>query len=439
MAASARFQEFASLSVAARRSALARCRERAASLGRQLNAVVSLCDEAPAEDGALAFMPYAAKDVFDNGVSAPTWGCAKPVRSVAPAAPVLHRLHAAGAQCIAIAEMTQLAYEPSGQNDARGRVVNPWRRDIACGGSSSGSAALVAAGCCTVALGTDTGGSVRIPAHCCGVTALKPTWGAIPVDGVMALAPSLDTVGLMARGAADIGAVWPVVATMAGAPARVRSAAILIDAFGASDAGVAEICRQAVDELAGLGVAVVDRAGFPDEADREALLVMQAEAARTHRQRFDDDRLDPVLRRRLSKGLAISDADLAGANGRRRALRERFAAEALGDADVVLLPVMPIETPPITAVDPRQPTFDAKTLYAMSRFTRFVNYLGLPALAVPAGFDGRGLPVALQIVGREDSDATLIGLGAALQSHTDWHGRVPTAVAADIAAEGTNA
>ena len=126
------------------------------------------------------------------------------------------RLDAAGACRVAAAEMTELAYEPSGYNAARSRPLNPWDRDIVAGGSSSGAAVLVASGCCAVALGSDSGGSVRIPAHCCGVTALKPSWGNIPIEGAMPLAPSLDTVGIIARSARDIGKVWPVVADRPG-------------------------------------------------------------------------------------------------------------------------------------------------------------------------------------------------------------------------------
>ena len=111
-----------------------------------------------------------------------------------PRAEILLRLDRAGADLIAAAEMTALAYEPSGYNAARGCVLNPWDFDAVTGGSSSGSAALVAAGCAFASLGSDTGGSVRIPAHCCGVTSLKATFGAIPGEGAMRLAASLDTI-----------------------------------------------------------------------------------------------------------------------------------------------------------------------------------------------------------------------------------------------------
>ena len=99
---------------------------------------------------------------------------------------------------------------------------NPWNPDFICGGSSSGSAAAVASGTVTIALGSDTGGSLRIPAQACGITAWKPTWGAVSTRGAMPLAPTLDTIGLLARGAADMHAAATVLADPA---ARRRSAA----------------------------------------------------------------------------------------------------------------------------------------------------------------------------------------------------------------------
>jgi aspartyl-tRNA(Asn)/glutamyl-tRNA(Gln) amidotransferase subunit A len=429
------FLDYTSLPEAERPIELARCRARTATLGRKLNAVVNLCEAGPGRDGPLADLPYAAKDIFANGLTAPTWGCAEPPVAVARPALVLTRLDDAGACRLAAAEMTELAYEPSGYNSVRGRALNPWNSNVASGGSSSGAAVLVAAGCCAVALGSDSGGSVRIPAHCCGVTALKPSWGAIPVEGAMPLAPSLDTVGIIARSATDIGKVWPVVAERAGNAVDTRSAVVLADAFEASEAEIARVCRQAVDAIADLGIVLSERPGFSNEADRQALLVLQAEAARIHRSRFEDERIDATLRKRLSKGLAIGDDELAASLNARTALLNRFLSERLGDADVALLPVMPIKTPLVGEVDPRLPTFKPKTLYAMSRFTRFANYFGLPVLAVPAGFDDRGLPVGLQIVGRPDSEASLIAIGAALQARHDWHGRIPTQIAPDIAAE----
>lgn len=427
-------RDWSSLPPRDRDNALVRCRDRMATLGRSLQAVAHAAPERASGPGPLAALPYAVKDMIATGATTPGWGCSVPVTSDIAPSSIVTRLDAAGACLIGIAEMTELAYEPSGLNSSRVTPRNPWNVDAAPGGSSSGSAVLVASGCCFVALGSDTGGSVRIPAHCCGITALKPTWGALPLDGAMPLAPSLDTIGIMARSAADVALVRDVLAGPASG-GEATTVAVLDDAFAASQPEIAQICREAVATLERQKLAVVGRAGFPDDADAHALTIMQYEAAVAHRDRIDDPRVDAVLRRRLGKGRAIAADAYAAALEARAALRESFIAQYLADAAAVALPVMPLPTPLLREVDPRADGFSPKTLYALSRFTRFVNYLGLPAVALPVGFNRRGLPVGLQLVGRPGDDALLLGLAMRFQAVTDWHGRVPGAVAPTIVAE----
>jgi aspartyl-tRNA(Asn)/glutamyl-tRNA(Gln) amidotransferase subunit A len=428
MNAVSRFPDWCSLSDSDRVAALEQSRARLASVGRELNAVKQVLPSEVPSLGPLAGMPYVAKDMIATGAVAPLWGCSEPMAPALPRASVINRMEQAGASLIGTAVMTELAYEPSGL--VPGGALNPWRADAIPGGSSTGSAILVAAGCCFAALGSDTGGSVRIPASCCGVTGLKPSYGRLPVDGSMALAPSLDTIGIMTRSAADLALIWPAIsgegAKESESPiAEKLSGTVLTDAFDASDLQVREICRNAIGALAETGMPIDARPEFPEQADQNALLVLQAEAARQHEERMDDPRIDATLRKRLRKGLAISDGALGAALKARDALRSDFLSRYLGEAGVALLPVMPVATPGVEEVDPGSANFNPRTLYALSRFTRFVNYLGLPALAVPAGFDNRGLPVGLQIVGRPGSDALLLEIGVRLQARTDWHGRIP--------------
>src|ERR1700761_7888187 len=229
----AHFPDWSTLSELGRIAALEQCRGRLAHLGRKLHAVEHIYHAETPYPGPLSGLPYVVKDMFATGRSRPAWGCAEPQAPALPRASVVDRLDQAGASLIGASTMTELAYEPSGM--ARRRALNPWRFDAIPGGSSTGSAILVAAGCCFAALGSDTGGSVRIPAHCCGVTGLKPGYGEIPLDGAMRLAPSLDTVGIFARSAADLALLWPVVA---GDPAvavnKPPRAVLLRDAFEAS-------------------------------------------------------------------------------------------------------------------------------------------------------------------------------------------------------------
>jgi aspartyl-tRNA(Asn)/glutamyl-tRNA(Gln) amidotransferase subunit A len=335
-------------------------------------------------------------------------------------------LDEAGACLIATAELTELAYEPSGYNSVRRPPLNPWNYDMVTGGSSSGSAVLVAADCCYFALGSDTGGSVRIPAQCCGITGLKPTWGSLLMDGVMPLAPSLDTVGILARGAAELALVWPVISQQPTARLQSRPRLIVLEEIlRACDPVVAHACRQGIEALSSIGVVAPSAMAFPELADKQSLLVLQGEAARTHQSRIDDETTDPTLRKRLQKGFEISDETLADSLAMRPKLRSDFLSQLLDETDVALLPVMPIMTPLVTEVDPTSSEFQPRTLYAMSRFTRFVNYLGLPALAVPIGFDSRGMPVALQMIGRPGSEALLLEVATRLQNVTHWHKMLP--------------
>jgi Asp-tRNA(Asn)/Glu-tRNA(Gln) amidotransferase A subunit family amidase len=428
-----RFPDWYSLSERDRVAALEQSKTQLAGIGRKLKAVKHILPADISVPGPLAGMPCIAKDMIATGTVEPSWGCAEPMAAASPRASVIDRMVMAGACLIGTSVMTELAYEPSGF--VRGGAVNPWHPDVIPGGSSSGSAIVVASGCCFAALGSDTGGSVRIPAHCCGVTGLKPSFGRLPVDGTMTLAPSLDTIGIIARSAADLTLVWPSLSgDRAGSIAEHLSGTVMTDAFDASDPQISEICRNAIGVLAETGMSIAARPGFPEQADQSALLVLQAEAARQHRERMDDPRIDATLRKRLRKGLTISDESLGLALDARAALRDDFLSNYLDDASVALLPVMPIRTPGISEVDNSSATFNPRTLYALSRFTRFVNYLGLPALAVPAGFDDRGMPVGLQMVGRPGSDALLLEIGSRLQARTDWHGRVPTSIISEIAA-----
>jgi aspartyl-tRNA(Asn)/glutamyl-tRNA(Gln) amidotransferase subunit A len=381
--------------------------------------------------GQLGSVPFAAKDLFQTSSHRPGGGFPEAIDlGIVGTSDLLERLDAAGADLIGFTNMTELAYEPSGFNATRGRVKNPWSLDYISGGSSSGSAAAVASGAVVAALGSDTGGSVRIPAHACGITAWKPTHGAVSARGTMPLAPTLDTIGLLARSASDMMPLAGVMAELPSSRPMLR-AAVLEDVVAECDPAIRRVLADAVAALAGTGVAIENRPALAavEAIDRHAMIVMQAESAREHRARIDDAAVAPVLRRRLAKGLEIADAVLAESIDARQRLVHDFEEQVLAGNDVAVLPVMAILTPSAAECDPASERFSPRTLYALSRFTRFVNMLGFPAVALPAGFDDRGLPIGVQIVGRSGSDLALLELVRHVQSKTDWHGRIPTAIA----------
>ena len=427
-----RFPDWATLDMAGRRAWQDSARARAQALEPLLNAFAHITTAPAARPaGPLAGLPYAAKDMFQTPSHRPGGGFADGGDlGIVGTSDLLHRLAEAGADRIGFTNMTELAYEPSGFNASRGRVRNPWDLDFITGGSSSGSAAAVASGSVVAALGSDTGGSLRIPAHGCGITAWKPTYGLVSARGAMPLAPTLDTVGLMARNADDMRALLPIVANLPAAH-PIGRAAVLADVVAEAEAAVRRAVTNAVAALAGIGVAIEQRAGLAaiDAADGPMLTVLQGESARVHGAVLDQRPLAAALRRRLAKGLEISDAALAEAVAARPRLARDFDETVLAGNDVAVLPVMAIATPRATECDPSSEQFSARTLYALSRFARFVNMLGYPAVALPAGFDDNGLPVAVQIVGRTGSDLALIEVARDMQRSTDWHGRVPTAVA----------
>jgi aspartyl-tRNA(Asn)/glutamyl-tRNA(Gln) amidotransferase subunit A len=425
-----RIPDWNELNSRARRLRQGAARAHAAALGPLLNAFVEITP--PVQSGIvgpLDGLPYAVKDMFRAPAREP--GCGVGFASgVEGSSALIESLAHAGADLVGFTSMTELAYEPSGFNAVFGRVRNPWNLDFISGGSSSGSAAAAASGAVVAALGSDTGGSLRIPAHACGVTAWKPSHGLVSTQGTMPLAPTLDAVGLLARSAEDLLLLTPYLGLSTAVEPAGR-AVVPDDIAAESDLAIRRCLAEAVAAIEAAGVAIKRRPALRalEAIDRHALIVMQGESARQHRSALENETLSRALRRRLEKGLDIADETLAASVAARDRLVHEFDEQVLSDNDVLILPVMPIVTPAGDRCDPASDRFSARTLYALSRWTRFVNMLGFPAVAMPAGFDDNGMPVGVQMVGRAGSDLALIELARQMQAITSWHARVPHAVA----------
>jgi 2-dehydropantoate 2-reductase len=389
--------------------------ERLERLGRPLNAVIDVIDapdRAPA--GPLHGIPVAVKDNMDmRGLvttNASTVGVPPPAGADAE---VVARLRAAGADLFCKTNL--LEYAAGSVNPTYGMTLNPLNAGRTSGGSSSGSAALVAAGVCDHALGTDTGGSIRIPAAYCGIVGLKPTYGLVPVAGVCELSPTLDHVGPLARtvrGAAELlevisgqpCPVEPVAGMRVGVLSRQLAEPVLRP-------GVGDRVRAAVDALSGLGFDV-------REVDAEELAVADAtlgtivlyEAWQAHRTRYGAEAglYGEGTRALLELGAEISAADYQSA----LADRDRVSA----GLDRVLAEVDVLAGPTVAYVAPSEdPPFGTPDGDVEARFTGPYNLAGLPAVSVPCGEAEDGLPAGLQLAAARGRDALLLSVAAAYE------------------------
>ena len=417
------------------------CRRRIERWQPRINAFVDQEPRNSPRVGPLGGIPLAHKDMFYR--AGRVTNCGSKIRRgwvAAQTAAVLERLDAAGALDIGTLNMAEFAYGPTGHNEHWGDCRNPWNPDYITGGSSSGSGAAVAARLVFGALGSDTGGSVRLPAAACGVTGLKTTWGRVSRHGAMPLSHSLDTIGPLARSAADC--------------------ALLLGAIAGHDRrdpiSSPEPVELAVDRPIGSLKIALSSAWIEGNADREiaaavlaasrifknrveveppdfdllsahCLVVMQAEASAQHAQWMRERQADysSAVRVRLEAGFAIPAAQYLEVLRLRSAWLERFCATTLAGVDLYLLPAIAVPLPTRGETGPHGGPAMPKLLAGVTRLTRWVNYLGVPALVLPCGFDSRGLPIAMQLVGRPFAEGTLLAAGHAYQLETDWHRRLP--------------
>jgi aspartyl-tRNA(Asn)/glutamyl-tRNA(Gln) amidotransferase subunit A len=407
-----------------------------------INAFVSTEVRFAGGQGPLAGKRLAHKDMFYR--AGRVSNCGSKIRKgwvASETAAVLERLDAAGAADIGTLNMSEFAYGPTGHNDHWGDCCNPWNPEYITGGSSSGSGAAVAAGLVFAALGSDTGGSIRLPASACGVTGLKTTWGRVSRHGAMPLSHSLDTIGPLAKSADDCALVYGVIAgrdardpVTAHAPDSVETdgevRSIAISSAWVRDNAHPEVARAVLKAAQHFSLVEVEPPPF-DLLSAHCLTVMQAEASAQHAQWMRERPQDysSAVRSRLEAGFAIPAAQYLEVLRLRAAWLERFK-EALGKADAYLVPTIAVPLPTREQTGPRGGAAMPRLLAEVTRLTRWVNYLGVPALSLPCGFDSKGLPIGMQLVGRPFAEGTLLAAGRAYQRETDWDERRPPASAA---------
>jgi len=392
--------------------------------------------------GPLHGIPVALKDLVEVEGRRTTVGSAFWRERVSThTATVVRRLEAAGAILLGKLHMVEFAFGGWGTNPRLGAPWNPWdlRDHRSPGGSSSGSGVAVAAGMVPVAIGSDTGGSIRIPASMNGVVGLKPTAASVSNHGVFPLSQTLDSIGPLARSVEDAALVYahirgadPLDAATAFAPAADPLARLRQPLHGLrlglvepsqlpdADAGVMQAVLAAAALLRGLG-ATVEPCALPRKP------VDYCEGA-SHIIRTEGyaNLADIIETPGGDFGPAVQARVLAGKNGSAVAyaatlIRRRAdmvdAARSFVDFDAVLLPTTLMASPKLAAIDEdRMP---------LSDLTRFANYLGLCALALPCGFNAEGMPLSLQIVGKAYAEGTVLQIGWAYEQATDWHLRRP--------------
>jgi aspartyl-tRNA(Asn)/glutamyl-tRNA(Gln) amidotransferase subunit A len=430
---------------------------------RSINAVISTEAEAALEAaaaldrklkagevvGPLHGVPLAHKDMYYRAGKVSTCGSRirkdfKPSRT----ATVINRMESVGAITVGTLNMAEFAQNGTGHNDHFGHCRNPWNPDYCPGGSSSGSGAAVASRFIYGALGSDTGGSIRVPASMCGVTGIKPTQTRVSRYGVMPLSFSTDNVGPLCRTARDcariLGAIAghdpadptsskePVPDYEAGLDGDIRELQIGIPTnyfFDGIDPEVARAFDEAMKVLEGRGATLV-RIETPhmEAVDTYSAVVSRAEAVAIHAKWMAECPQDysPYLSARIYAGYAIPAGLYVEALSRRGPILRDIARQVFSKVNVFAAPTLRHKTPTLKSTDPATGTPEALFATAtLSTNTRPANYIGLPSVSAPCGFDSNGLPIGVLIQGRPFAEGRILKVIDAYQRDTDWHARRP--------------
>src|SRR5438270_3265002 len=432
------------------------CLARIEKLNPRLNAFITVTATAALEDarkaeaeiargewkGPLHGIPLAVKDLIETAGVKTTAASAVLKDNVPTAdAEVIRRLKLAGAILLGKLNLHEFAYGGSGIIGHFGPARNPWNTAQVTGGSSSGSAAAVAACLCYGAIGTDTAGSIRLPAACCGITGLKPSYGLVSARGVIPLSWSLDHVGPMARTAADAALILQAIAaydpqdigSQKFAPVYYPSAieekpaalrlGIARDYWNEVHGEIRSAVDSAVTALAKM-TAGVQEVELSTDTDRTVVRCEAYAYQQKHLPQHEKD-YDPETLRRIRSGTDVTAPQYIQAQ-RELLLQRRQILQMFERVDLILTPTTPLLAPTFAELQAEPDQLRNKEMI-MLRNTRPFNVYGLPCLSLNCGFSKSGLPIGLQIIGAPAAEGSVLAFAHTYQEQTDWHKQKPLA------------
>lgn len=370
--------------------------------------------------GPLHGIPITVKDLFNVRGMPTRAGTRAPLPPIAPEEAVaVAKLRAAGAIILAKTNMQEIALGLNGENPWTGDVKNPHDPARQAGGSSSGSAAAVAAGIGYGSLGSDTAGSIRLPAAFCGIVGFKPSYGVVSLEGALALIPSCDHAGPLARTVADAAALYAVLSEPSkgglpdlkfdGMAPRFAVPRAYLD--GALTREIRAAFEAFIERLRECGARINDVALDIGDAG-EAFLPLRAESVLIHRRALETqpDAFAPNVREALMRGYEFSAVQYLDARQRQHAMRKAIHA-AMSDADALLLPAAPCVAPPRGATEVVLESGAKNLRLAILHLTAPAAFAGVPALSLPFAWTSSGLPLGLQVVTPFGTDARALAIG----------------------------
>ncbi|WP_336777780.1 amidase [Pantoea sp. USHLN256] len=345
---------------------------------------------------------------------------------------VVQRLKQAGALIIGSTNMHEFAWGGTTNNPHYGASSNPWDDSRIPAGSSGGSGVAASVRSAVATLGTDTGGSIRLPASMNGITGLRPGVGRLSTEGIFPLATSLDTVGPLARYAEECEVLFDVLEGKAGKLSAMPELAglrigLLPDVHQQVQADVASAYDQMVQWFSAAGVRcqTLSFTGL-DQAVNALVLINLAEPASLHAAWLADrpQEYGADVRKLLQAGLSITAVEYLQAQRFRTGLRMQMLQQ-LNQVDVILVPTLPFTAPHKGLEVIQMGDREESVLTGNMRYNALASLSALPAISQPAGFDRDGMPIGMQLIGRDGAERQLLALARRFQLEHDYHQQTP--------------